>query len=113
MIVGAQAAVAGQVGPIVDGTVVPRDPFNPDAPAVSADVPLMGGSNLDDSGLNRTDFSIDDAAAQQQLTSTLGDNRASSVNSAAFWTSNVPNVRASTGLGAALAASYSAAGNWK
>ena len=76
MIVGAQAAVAGQVGPIVDGTVVPRDPFNPDAPAVSADVPLMGGSNLHDSGSNRTDFSIDDAAAQEQLKSTLGNDTA-------------------------------------
>jgi para-nitrobenzyl esterase len=76
MIVGAQAAVGGQVGPLVDGTVVPRDPFNPDAPAVSADVPLMGGSNLHDSGLNRTDFSIDDAAAQEQLKSTLGSDTA-------------------------------------
>ena len=76
MIVGAQAAAGGQVGPIVDGAVVPRDPFNPDAPAVSADVPLMGGSNLHDSGLNRTDFSIDDTAAQEQLKSTLGNDTA-------------------------------------
>ena len=72
MIVGAQAAVGGQAGPIVDGVVVPRDPFTPDAPAISAAVPLMGGSNLQDSNLNRIDFSIDDAAAQEQLKNTLG-----------------------------------------
>lgn len=79
MIIGSQAAVGGQVGPIVDGMVVPRDPFTPDAPAVSADVPLMGGSNLQDSNLNRTDFSIDEAAAEEQLKSTLG------VDTAKIW----------------------------
>lgn len=30
-------------GPIVDGAVIPRDPFTPDAPAVSADVPILVG----------------------------------------------------------------------
>ena len=67
------AAQAGQIGPIVDGLVVPRDPFDPDAPTLSADVPLMAGSNLQDSNLNRTDFSVDDAAAQQQLKTSMGD----------------------------------------
>jgi para-nitrobenzyl esterase len=31
-------------GPVVDGTSLPRDQWSPDAPAVSADVPLMIGS---------------------------------------------------------------------
>jgi len=31
-------------GPVIDGTSLPRDPWSPDAPAVSADVPLMMGS---------------------------------------------------------------------
>jgi para-nitrobenzyl esterase len=73
MIIGAQGAVGGQWGPIVDGTVVPRDPFEPDAPAISADIPMMAGSNLHDSGLNRTDFTIDDAAAQEQLKASMAD----------------------------------------
>jgi para-nitrobenzyl esterase len=72
MIIGAQSAAGGQFSPIVDGTVVPRDPFDPDAPAVSADVPMMAGSNLHDSGSGRTDFSIDDSAAQEQLKSSFG-----------------------------------------
>ena len=58
---------------MVDGAVVPRDPFQPDAPAVSADVPMIGGSNLHDGNLNRTDFSMDENAAQEQLKTTLGN----------------------------------------
>jgi para-nitrobenzyl esterase len=72
MIIGAQAASGAQFGPIADGVIVPRDPFDPDAPSLSADVPLMAGSNLHDSGLNRTDFAIDDAAAQEQLKTMMG-----------------------------------------
>ena len=53
-------AAQGNVGPVVDGVVVPRDPFAPDAPAVSAGVPLMIGSCLEDSGLNMTDWDIDE-----------------------------------------------------
>lgn len=30
-------------GPVVDGTLLPRQPFDPDAPSVSADVPLIVG----------------------------------------------------------------------
>lgn len=73
LMAGAQGAASGaRFGPFVDGKVVPRDPFDPDAPSISADVPLMAGSNLQDNNLGRTDFSIDDAAAKQQLTPTLG-----------------------------------------
>ena len=72
IITGAQGASKANFGPIADGTIVPRNPFDPDAPAVSADVPLMAGSNLNDANLSRTDFSIDDAAAQEQLKNMLG-----------------------------------------
>ncbi len=42
--------VAGQqgTGPVMDGVVVPRDPFDPDAPAISASVPLIIGTCLED-----------------------------------------------------------------
>ena len=36
-------------GPVVDGRVMPRDPFSPTAPEFSADVPLIMGSNLTES----------------------------------------------------------------
>lgn len=72
IIIGAQAASHSRFGPFVDGEVVPRDPFDPDAPAISANVPLLAGSNLHDNNLGRTDFFIDDATAQEQLRATLG-----------------------------------------
>ena len=34
--------------PCVDGTVLPRKPFIPDAPAISANIPLLIGSNKDE-----------------------------------------------------------------
>ena len=33
-----------RLAPVLDGTTLPRDPFSPDAPAISADVPLLIGS---------------------------------------------------------------------
>jgi para-nitrobenzyl esterase len=76
MIIGAQAVTGAQFGPIVDGTIVPRDPFDPDAPLISEDVPMMAGSNLHDSNLGRTDFSIEDATAQEQLKTAMGEETA-------------------------------------
>jgi para-nitrobenzyl esterase len=37
--------------PVVDGVALPRDPFDPDAPAISADVPLLIGTNKDEATL--------------------------------------------------------------
>jgi para-nitrobenzyl esterase len=44
-------------GPTVDGRILPRHPFHPGAPEISADVPLLTGSNLHEavSGLDRPD----------------------------------------------------------
>lgn len=36
------------VGPVLDGRSVTRHPFSPDAPGVSADVPIIAGSNKDE-----------------------------------------------------------------
>jgi len=71
-IVGAAGASGAQFSPIVDGTIVPRDPFDPDAPAISADVPMLGGSNSEDSNSGRTDFSLDEAAGLAQAKTQLG-----------------------------------------
>jgi para-nitrobenzyl esterase len=37
--------------PCVDGEALPRDPFHPDAPAISADVPVLIGTNKDEATL--------------------------------------------------------------
>jgi len=51
-------------GPVVDGVVVPRHPFDPDAPGVSASVPLMIGSCLEDAAYQSTEFDITEAGVQ-------------------------------------------------
>lgn len=38
-------------GPVLDGRVLPRDPFAPDAPAISADVPMILGNTHDETRL--------------------------------------------------------------
>ncbi len=44
-------------GPTVDGHILPRHPFDPGAPPISADVPLLTGTNLHEgvSGVDRPD----------------------------------------------------------
>jgi para-nitrobenzyl esterase len=36
-------------GPVLDGRSLPRHPFDPDAPAITADVPMLIGTNRDES----------------------------------------------------------------
>jgi para-nitrobenzyl esterase len=45
------AAGAGYNGPVLDGRTVPHHPFDPVAPAISAHIPFMVGTNLDESRL--------------------------------------------------------------
>lgn len=45
---GIGASGVGGFSPVVDGVVLPAHPFDPAAPAISADKPLMVGSNRDE-----------------------------------------------------------------
>lgn len=58
ILAGAGRAGGGSMGfrlsPVVDGAVLPRDPFVPDAPAISADVPILIGWNKDEMSLFNT-----------------------------------------------------------
>jgi para-nitrobenzyl esterase len=60
-------AAQANVGPVLDGTVVPRDPFEPDAPAVSASVPMIIGTCLEDASYNVNEAVADDAALGRWL----------------------------------------------
>ncbi len=76
-ILGAQASIAAQqpmagFAPVVDGEAIPRHPFDPTAPEVSADVPLIIGSTLDDAAMGGR-FDIDDAAILTSLRKRYGD----------------------------------------
>jgi len=65
-LIAAQAAIARQDArnafwPVVDGRELPTHPFDPVAPDVSADVPMIIGTTLDDAGMRtRLDVSEED-----------------------------------------------------
>lgn len=66
-------------GPVVDGTHVPAHPYDPVAPAVSAHVPMLVGTNKDESVmfLQRGDlpaFSLDEAGLRRRLEERFGGN---------------------------------------
>ena len=56
-------------GPTVDGLILPRHPFDPGAPQISADVPLLTGTNLHEgvSGLDRPEANVMGVAELNRL----------------------------------------------
>ena len=65
-------------GPVVDGGALPRHPFEPDAPEISASVPLLIGSNKTEAtffNLNDLDkiYALDDQGLKDRLKPILGD----------------------------------------
>jgi len=63
----------GGFGPVVDGTVLPRHPFEPEAPAISKSKPLMVGYNRDETVFffnqqrNTEVFNLTDATLKERL----------------------------------------------
>lgn len=47
--------------PVLDGTAIARHPFDPDAPALSADVPMIVSTVLDERAYRMVNFNLDDA----------------------------------------------------
>jgi len=64
-------------GPVVDGHALPRHPFDPTAPEVSADVPMLIGSNQTETtffnGADEKLFSLDEAGLRENLQPMLRD----------------------------------------
>jgi para-nitrobenzyl esterase len=61
-----------RLGPVVDGRSLPRQPFDPDAPAQTASVPMLIGTNGTESSLllgmgDASLFSLDDATMRAKL----------------------------------------------
>jgi para-nitrobenzyl esterase len=59
---------AFSMAPIVDGNSLPRDPFDPQAPELSADIPLLIGSNATESTLFEPPPDSMDHATLRELT---------------------------------------------
>jgi para-nitrobenzyl esterase len=65
-------------GPVVDGHFIPSHPYDPVAPALSAKIPMIIGTNKDETIMfyQRGDlaaFSLDEAGLRSRLKRTLGD----------------------------------------
>jgi para-nitrobenzyl esterase len=77
---GAAAGGGGgtRFGPVVDGHSLPRDPFDPDAPDVSADVPMIiGTTETEGSYFAPPDLlSLDEAAVRSRLEDRIGSDGA-------------------------------------
>ncbi len=63
-------------GPVVDGHLIPTHPYDPVAPAISADVPIIVGTNKDETIMffQRGDlqaFSLDEARLRERLKAAL------------------------------------------
>lgn len=60
-----------RVGPVVDDHSLPRDPWYPDSPEISADIPLLIGNDKDESSLfalsNESLFNLDEAGLRSAL----------------------------------------------
>lgn len=69
---------AMRLGPVVDGHFIPHHPYDPVAPAMSANIPMIIGTNKDESIFfnlgNPEVFSLDEAGLRARLQPILHDN---------------------------------------
>jgi para-nitrobenzyl esterase len=54
----AQTAVGGNFSPVIGTDALPNHPFDPAAPAASADVPILVSTTLEDAALSLTNFNL-------------------------------------------------------
>lgn len=59
--------------PVVDGIALPRHPWDPDAPDVSADIPMIISSTLDERSYRMIDFNMDEAGLLDFASKRLGE----------------------------------------
>jgi len=70
----------GGFGPVVDGVVLPKHPFDPEAPAISKDKPLLVGYNRDETVFffnqqrNTEVFNLTEAALKERLAKEFAGN---------------------------------------
>lgn len=57
----AKGEAPGSFAPVLDGVAIPRHPFDPDAPKISAEVPMIVSTALDERAYRMSDFRMDDA----------------------------------------------------
>ncbi len=60
-------------GPVLDPVVLPHHPFDPTAPEISADVPLIVSNCLEDAAISFTNFDLTDAGFHTFVNKTAGE----------------------------------------
>jgi para-nitrobenzyl esterase len=68
----AQTTSGANLRPVVDGEVLPHHPFDPAAPAESADVPLIISTTLHDAALRLANFDLDEGRLAALLRQRFG-----------------------------------------
>ena len=116
-IMAAQGAVNRKLGgfipgmiagfsPVVDGISLLQNPFDPVAPEISADVPVLIGFNRTEltlfAGSDPAAFTVDEAGLHQRIQSLLGDRAEAAIQA---FRSDYPNEN-STGLYFLIASAY-------
>ncbi len=62
--------------PSLDGTILPRHPFDPDAPAVSANVPMICSNVIDERAYRMANFNLDEKGLRAFVAKRVGEARA-------------------------------------
>lgn len=65
--------------PSLDGTVLPIHPFDPGAPAVSADVPIIVSNVIDERSYRMSNFNLDENGLRAFIARRVGEGRADEV----------------------------------
>jgi para-nitrobenzyl esterase len=70
----AQTSLGAAAGfsPVVDGKILPHNPFDPVAPPESAGVPVVISTTLEDAALGLTNWDLDEAGLKAQLSQRYG-----------------------------------------
>lgn len=77
--------------PSLDGDVLPRDPFDPDAPAISANIPMIVSNVIDERSYRMSNFDLDEAGLKAFIARRVGAARADEV--LALYRKDDPNAR--------------------
>ena len=77
MYAGYDGEQIGHFAPVVDGTVLPRHPFDPDAPEIAAHVPLLIGNNREEAAFGMMGqpelFSLSEDVLKARLATQFGE----------------------------------------
>jgi para-nitrobenzyl esterase len=65
--------------PTIDGVAIPYHPFDPAAPSVSEDVPMIISNVLDERAYRKNNFDLDEAGLRAFIARRVGEERASAV----------------------------------